>query len=1496
MFVALLLVMGATALTANFALAVEDHEGIIGLKMITTQMSQELQSRAARLGTSAGTSDTTWVGYTPGFFNASNNYWSIYSGLGKDGYRRPVNGQPDKGVWNWDRPDPNWTPSGQPALTGDSLMGWWPVRYLSSESILLDFDYDRPHTCIDHGNQVNYVINQRRGANWQNEGTGNLPGWRTFGVDGVWHRDGGSPVAVPGWPAPAWLPLGGTHSAWMGLRAGDDNSYVDPLTGNAFNENVIIHNQSNSAAALGNDRTFPGYGSQMDQMLYRDIDFAGKTTANLTVSYRFRHNMSTTIQNANATQRFGWFDKDPLSPTPGGTPLNNFISGTVAGTAGAPRDSFMVYIGSGVDNNLWRGSDGVDRPLYDKKHRWFAEVLHADTTMSPPLGSNTNPQPRFYKELMSVAGDRTTPADTSFTISNAVLAPFLAKNNKIRLVFRVKTNIFNDDEGVGGRPYNSGRQGAAVVDNVTYQIGSNPVVNFGDFESPTSIDNNPAISALDAWKSTGKPPAIYDHVERLGSVSYLDICGQKGEVTRICDMAHGIISYGDHDRGEEMGGTDFNEYDLDRRHALVSPTIVFAATNGAGVKNVHGLLPFNGVSDQPNDTFASEDYYFSYNQYGEWAGDANFWRFRVYSFPSKKNSTAHPSWGQGRQPPFIFFNPIGRQCFTDNFGLNVYSLFRHANPVVPDSLKIAIKAVSLCYSFAPVSLPGCGSRAGYYFDNVSLGIVDGTPAQLSVDIWQWINDAFPFNESTGYPGNAALFDTTTAHIQTGLNISPDTNDFTRCHIPGDSIAIASSNGTARVDMVFRILPGPGNYHPVGDGHTGNLRKKPNAPLSQGGPCGLDCVTPGDGTWWDVLRTNTGDFSSNPGGPMTNLKAGWNPNFWLSVRTDTAEVNIYSRVNNLGGGPLDPARWMSTVHESDKRFALLGNAIHGVGGIRRCFVTTETGPASSIVCDGSVPTYLPAGTLGTTYEFNKIIPDGYLTPGAHVQYFFRDQKDSKIPGAPDGFCPDTNTVFPQITEGPSFDAHRWQQFGVLPDRWKDPLYLHPVDQTFGRGPACLLVVDWNDRRGDERVWVSVADTIGATAQQRWGAHNGWHAIGNVSQGEGVGVNDPGYFGQTPTGARVARHGGQPGTTWDLYQVKASESIDSGVGGLGGRLAFQCAGLAGPKSARNAPTPEMLDAYYTLMLILTGDLNAFIFGPYENQVSDDVGIITGWLNNGSTTAQNRGIWAIGDGFIENCTLNATSAAVVSLAEDYFRATLIDRNFQQFANVADFVVDLRVFPEWQGKDPNPAEGHQIYGMRNQCTWTNDVIAVSTPLLTSVTSEYRRQVNPVSGYNAGVFKDWDPNFPWKSVVDAWDLVHLATQRDITTVGRSGYMYKVFVNVWSKIWAVHGIPVVPLDVPTFEDGGLVNFVNVLGNPMYSARATIKFGLAKSDFVELKVFDVSGRLIRTLANHQFSPGTHDIVWDGLDNSGRQVARGVYFTQVKFRAQRFEEARKLIVLR
>jgi hypothetical protein len=113
----------------------------------------------------------------------------------------------------------------------------------------------------------------------------------------------------------------------------------------------------------------------------------------------------------------------------------------------------------------------------------------------------------------------------------------------------------------------------------------------------------------------------------------------------------------------------------------------------------------------------------------------------------------------------------------------------------------------------------------------------------------------------------------------------------------------------------------------------------------------------------------------------------------------------------------------------------------------------------------------------------------------------------------------------------------------------------------------------------------------------------------------------------------------------------------------------------------------------------------------------------------------------------------------------------------------------------------------------------------------------------------------------------------------------------------VTGTPIVPLDVPILDEGNLLtDFVSLRNNPLSSGMARIHLGLRLDDRVQIKVFDVTGRDIRLLADRRFTAGEHEIVWDGRDNLGRPVARGVYFTQVRYRETGFSDAKKLTVLK
>jgi len=82
-------------------------------------------------------------------------------------------------------------------------------------------------------------------------------------------------------------------------------------------------------------------------------------------------------------------------------------------------------------------------------------------------------------------------------------------------------------------------------------------------------------------------------------------------------------------------------------------------------------------------------------------------------------------------------------------------------------------------------------------------------------------------------------------------------------------------------------------------------------------------------------------------------------------------------------------------------------------------------------------------------------------------------------------------------------------------------------------------------------------------------------------------------------------------------------------------------------------------------------------------------------------------------------------------------------------------------------------------------------------------------------------------------------------------------------------------------------------NPM-NPSATIPFDLPEGSPVRLDVFDLSGRLVRTLEAGYLPAGRYARVWDGRDRRGREAASGVYLYRLRAGARVF--TRKLVVIR
>ncbi len=83
-------------------------------------------------------------------------------------------------------------------------------------------------------------------------------------------------------------------------------------------------------------------------------------------------------------------------------------------------------------------------------------------------------------------------------------------------------------------------------------------------------------------------------------------------------------------------------------------------------------------------------------------------------------------------------------------------------------------------------------------------------------------------------------------------------------------------------------------------------------------------------------------------------------------------------------------------------------------------------------------------------------------------------------------------------------------------------------------------------------------------------------------------------------------------------------------------------------------------------------------------------------------------------------------------------------------------------------------------------------------------------------------------------------------------------------------------------------------NP-FNPNTVIFFNLTTTEKLSLKIYDVNGKLIKTLVeSRNFTPGEYSFLWHGLDASGRKVPSGSYFYSVE--GNRFRESRKMTLLK
>jgi hypothetical protein len=108
----------------------------------------------------------------------------------------------------------------------------------------------------------------------------------------------------------------------------------------------------------------------------------------------------------------------------------------------------------------------------------------------------------------------------------------------------------------------------------------------------------------------------------------------------------------------------------------------------------------------------------------------------------------------------------------------------------------------------------------------------------------------------------------------------------------------------------------------------------------------------------------------------------------------------------------------------------------------------------------------------------------------------------------------------------------------------------------------------------------------------------------------------------------------------------------------------------------------------------------------------------------------------------------------------------------------------------------------------------------------------------------------------------------DRSTGAGNSYHYRVVVQE-------DGVPITSFETSVTTPVDLLALDQNHPNP-FNPATSISFSIERDQHVTLAVYDISGRLVATLADRAMIAGKYTERWNGRDRSGTPAATGVYF--------------------
>lgn len=323
--------------------------------------------------------------------------------------------------------------------------------------------------------------------------------------------------------------------------------------------------------------------------------------------------------------------------------------------------------------------------------------------------------------------------------------------------------------------------------------------------------------------------------------------------------------------------------------------------------------------------------------------------------------------------------------------------------------------------------------------------------------------------------------------------------------------------------------------------------------------------------------------------------------------------------------------------------------------------------------------------------------------------------------------------------------------------------------------------------------------------------------------------------------------------------------------------------------------------------------------DSWIHSNLGLSSGYYWLGANDAANEGVftWVTGEAFTFQNFVAGEPDDDASLGGggDYLALSAaswgwLDTN-GSFTGFVTGAIAERPAPTGIGPFVNPANGHAYYVNESAMTWAQaEAWAVSDGghLVSINNSAEDVWMHSHLGLSSGYY--WlggrdtavEGVFAWVSgePFSYQNFIVGEPDDDVATGGGGDYLALSAAN-WGWLdtnGTLTGLvtgAIAEVASPTGVGTPSAAMVHIVARPsVTSDLMRLSFALPAAAQVRMRIYDVRGRLVRTLASSTLGAGSHELTWDTQDNAAQRVPSGVYFVQLQI--GHTSTARKVIVSR